>query len=406
MLEILRLSLRNILRHKLRTAMTLAAIVMGVAGLIISGGFVQDIFKQLGEAIIHSQTGHLQIAKPDFFGSGSRKPQEFLIDNPQALQQRVAQIPQVAVAMGRLNFPALINNGRTDFAVVGEGIEADAEAKLGSFVDFIAGRALNDRDQAGIVIGEGVAQAMQLAPGDTITLLSQTPEGAMNTLDFELIGVFRSFSKDYDARAVRIPLAAAQELIATSGVNVLVVALHDTQDTALAASQIDGLIAGSGLEARRWEALSDFYHKTVDLYGRQFGVLQLIVLVMVLLSVSNTVNMTVFERQGEFGTMRALGNGKKRVFSLVVVETSLLGVIGAVLGVCVGIGLALLISSVGIPMPPPPNSNAPYTALIQIVPGVVLAAAVVGVLAAAIASLFPAWRITRMPIVDALRHNI
>lgn len=405
MFETIRLSLRNILRHKLRSAMTLAAIVMGVAGLIISGGFVQDIFRQLGEAIIHSQTGHAQIAKPDFFGSGSRRPEAFLIENPQALKQKIAQVAQTQLVMGRLNFPALLNNGRTDFAVIGEGIEPDAETQLGSFVEFIAGRPLSDKDQSGIVLGEGVAQALKLVPGDTITLLSQTPEGAMNTLDFELIGVFRSFSKDYDARAVRIPLSAAQELISTSGVNVLVVALHRTEDTDTAVHAINALLPPD-LSLRRWDELSDFYHKTVELYGRQFGVLQLIVLIMVLLSVSNTVNMTVFERQGEFGTMRALGNGRKRVFSLVVLETTLIGLIGAFLGVCTGIGLAFVISAIGIPMPPPPNSNAPYTALILVVPNVVVVAGAVGVIAAVFASLFPAWRIARLPIVDALRHNI
>ena len=60
---LLKLALRNMLRQKVRSGMTLAAIVFGVTGLILAGGFVQDIFIQLGEAIIHSQTGHIQIFK-------------------------------------------------------------------------------------------------------------------------------------------------------------------------------------------------------------------------------------------------------------------------------------------------------------------------------------------------------
>ena len=58
-----------------------------------------------------------------------------------------------------------------------------------------------------------------------------TADGAMNTLDFEVIGVFQTFSKDYDARAVKIPLPAARELLDRKGANVLVVALKRTQDT-------------------------------------------------------------------------------------------------------------------------------------------------------------------------------
>ena len=66
MLALFRLARRNVLRQRTRTAMTLAAIAFGVIGLILSGGFVQDIFIQLGEAVIHSQSGHLQVAKAGF----------------------------------------------------------------------------------------------------------------------------------------------------------------------------------------------------------------------------------------------------------------------------------------------------------------------------------------------------
>ena len=61
-----RLAFRNIVRQRLRTAMTLAAIVFGVMALILSGGFVHDVYHQLGEALIHSQSGHIQVAKEGF----------------------------------------------------------------------------------------------------------------------------------------------------------------------------------------------------------------------------------------------------------------------------------------------------------------------------------------------------
>ncbi|HEY9380017.1 MAG TPA: ABC transporter permease [Burkholderiales bacterium] len=404
--RILTLSLRNILRHKLRTAMTLAAIVIGVSGIILTGGFVQDIFVQLGEAFIHSQSGHVQVAKPQFFGEGSRRPEEFLIDNPDELKQRIAAQPGVAFAMGRLNFYGLLNNGRTDFAVVAEGIEPELEAKLGTSLRFIAGGPFKPDEANSIVIGEGVAQTLKLAPGDPVTLVVSTPGGAMNTLDFNVSGVFQSFSKDYDARAVRLSLAAAQDLLATPGVSVVVVSLHHTEDTISAARHIEDAVRQKGLTVRTWLQLNDFYEKTVALYDRQFGVLRLIILIMVLLSVTNTVNMAVFERQGEFGTLRALGNRGRDVFALVVTESLLLGLIGAAIGIALGVLLAVLISAIGIPMPPPPSSNVGYMAFIRLVPEVIAGAGAVGILAALLASLLPAWKVAGTPIVDALRQNV
>ena len=107
------------------------------------------------------------------------------------------------------------------------------------------------------------------------------------------------------------------------------------------------------------------------MYDAQFSVLRVIILVMVLLSVVNSVNMTVFERVGEFGTMMALGNRGRVVFGLIVAENSLLGFTGSVLGVSLGVFLAWAISAVGIPMPPPPNADLNYIAHIRMVPSIV-----------------------------------
>lgn len=400
-----KLALRNIFRQKIRTAMTLAAITLGVAGLIISGGFVQDIYIQLGEAIIHSQSGHAQVFRKDYLERGARQPDRFLIDQPDALAERITALPEVKEVAKRLNFAGLLNNGRRDLAIIGEGIEPDKESRLGTALEISAGRALADRDAFGMMLGQGVAHSLRLKPGDGVTLVMTTSDGAMNTMDFEVIGVFQSFSKDFDARAVRIPIAAAQELLGTQGANVLVATLHRTEDTDKAMAGIGALLNPAVIEARSWRQLSDFYDKTLQLYDSQFGILQWIILFMVLLSVANSVNMSTFERMSEFGTLQALGNRKRDVFRLVVAENVILGLLGAALGVTVGVLLALLISAIGIPMPPPPNANIGYTAFIRIVPATLATAFVIGFLATALAALIPARRVSNMPVVDALRQG-
>ncbi len=134
--------------------------------------------------------------------------------------------------------------------------------------------------------------------------------------------------------------------------------------------------------------------------------MRLIILVMVLLGVVNAINMSAFERVGEFGTMRAVGNRAYDVFALVVIEGALIGLLGAILGIVTGILLAVAISHVGIPMPPPPNSNLPYTAQIRVVPFVIVGAFFVGLGGAVLASLLPAFRVSRIPLAAALRENI
>ncbi len=404
--HIVRLAIRNVFRQKVRTAITLAAIVFGVVGLILSGGFIHDTFFRLGEVIIHTQTGHVQIAKDGFFSFGSRSPDRYIIAKPEEVAQALRARREVADVLARVHFSGLLNNGRTDLAIIGEGVEPDREAKLGTSLRVTAGRALADKDRHGAFVGQGLADALKLAPGSPVTLVVNTADGAMNTADLEVVGVFQSFSKDYDARAIRVPLAAAQELLGTRGANLLVVSLARTRDTPLAVAAAREIGAPRGLEVKAWNELSDFYDKTVQLYDRQFGVLRLIILVMVLLSVANSINMNLFERVGEFGTMRALGDRGSKILVLVVTESAMLGLIGAALGVLVGIALALAISAIGIPMPPPPNSNLGYTAAIRLVPSVIGSAFLTGWIATMLASILPALRASRMPVVEALRQNV
>ncbi|QSA95691.1 ABC transporter permease [Methylococcus sp. EFPC2] len=401
-----RLAFRNIFRHAGRTLLTLTAIALGVAGIILTGGFVEDIFIQLREATIHSQLGHIQIYHSGYYEVGQRDPFKYLMESPGILLDRLKGTHDVNDVMTRLNFSGLANNRKADLPIIGEGIEANKENRLGTFLSIVEGRQLVDSDATGILLGKGVAKSLNLRPGNFLTLLVNTPEGALNSLEFEVVGIFQSFSKEFDDRAVRISLQAAQDLLATTGVHSVVVLLNDSVRTDAVLAEMKTYLPGMGYEAKAWYELADFYSKVVDLYKSQFGVLQLIILIMVLLSVANGVNMAIYERVGEIGTLMALGNRRSYVFRLIVSEYTLLGLIGAGLGVVVGIGAAWAISEIGIPMPPPPNSELGYSAYIRIVPEVIVIAALVGFAATSAAAVIPAIRASRLPVVDALRNNI
>jgi putative ABC transport system permease protein len=402
----LKLAFRNIFRNRMRSLLTLAAIVSGVSAIILSGGFIEDVFVQMRESTIRSHLGHLQIFRKGYLEYGRREPARYLIQHPQKITDAIQTIPHVQSVMTRVSFSGLANNGRADLPIIGEGVEPDKEARLGTATTLVTGRPLQDSDAFGAVIGEGVAAALKLQPGSVLNLMVTTPDGALNTLEFEVVGVFRTFSKEYDDRAVRIAQSAAQELLFAPAVHTVVVLLDDTGATDEVVAAIESRLKGQGYAVKPWHELADFYNKTVSLYRRQFGALQAIILVMLVLSVASTVNMVVYERTGEFGTLLALGLRRRKVFRLVLIENTLLGLLGGLLGVITGFALATLISHIGLPMPPPPGSNTGYTASIRIVPWVFAAAAITGVLAASVAAILPGRRAARLPVVEALRHNI
>jgi putative ABC transport system permease protein len=401
----LTLAFRNVFRQKVRTALTLAAIGLGVAALIMTGGFIEDVLVQLREATIHSQLGHIQIHKVGYSTLGRRDPYHYMMSDAPKVVDVVAGQSNVTSAMMRVEFSALLNNGRNDQPVLAEGVEPDREARLGTLLSVVDGRALTDQDRFAVVLGQGVATGLRLRPGDYVTLLASMPEGGINSLDLEVVGTFRSFSKEYDDRAVRLPLAAAQTLLATGGAHTVVVALYDTEQTDAVLAGLRAALPHCDYEVAPWYEIADFYQKTVELYRGQFGVLQLIVLVMVVLGVANSVNTTLYERTGEFGTMLALGSRRRDVFVLAMTENLILGLAGSALGGALGIGTAWAVSAVGIPMPALPNSEQGYTALIRVSPGLVFAAMAIGTLATTLAAILPARRAARLQIAAALREN-
>ena len=404
--ELLRLAARNVFRHRGRSLMTLGSIAFGVVALVLAGGFIKDTIDELGESMIHSQSGHLQVSREGYREHAAGDSAAYLMREPQALRSRLAALNGVDEVLLRLVFTGLLNNGHNDWAIAGEGIEPAPEARLGTYLNVSRGRQLAADDAYGMMIGAGVADALDLAPGDWVNLLTNTPDGAVNVLEFQIIGVFQSFSKDYDARAVRIPLAAAQELIGANGAHLAVMVLAHTEHTETVKSAVAAAASGEGFAVHDWKSLNPFYEQTVQLYQQQFGFLVAVILLMVALSVGNAINMNVHERAGEFGTMMACGAPRAEVFRLIIAESALLGLSGALLGVAVGNVLAVIISAIGIPMPPPPNSDLGYISLIRLSVPVTLLAGLIGVLAPVAAALRPALRASRADIAVSLRQAI
>lgn len=404
--ELLTLAARNVFRQRGRSAMTVLAITLGVAALVLSGGFIKDTVDELADSMIYSQSGHLQVSRAGYREQGGRDLAAWQLPDPEGLREELMALPEVEDVLLRLVFSGLLNNGRTDWAVIAEGVEPAREAALGSYMTIHQGRQLTADDHYAVFLGAGVAEALDVAPRDWVDLMTNTPDGAVNLLEFEVVGTFQTFAKEYDARALRLPLAAARELLGSAGAHLAVLRLARNDDAALVAAQLRAMLSPTEYELRDWRQLNPFYEQTVTLYRQQFGFLVLVILLMIALSVGNAINMSVHERAGELGTLLACGARQRHVFRLIVLESLFLGLLGAGVGVVLGNLLALGISAVGIPMPPPPNSDLGYIALIRQAWWITGLAALVGVLAPVLASLRPARRAARADIAEALRQVV
>jgi putative ABC transport system permease protein len=411
----LRLAFRNIFRNRVRSAITLAAISFGCISLILAGGFFQDTFLRMREAYIHAHLGHIQVYQKGYMEKGNSRPFDFLIKNPENIEKLIASIDHVQYVTPRINFSALVSTGETTMSVMAQGIDPEGENKMNVITEiegvstslaFSKGTGLAKSDMFEVNVGRGLAKGIDLDVGNPLILLSNTIGGSLNGMDVTVKGIFYTASEEYDNYTMRLPIPLARKLLQTDAAQTLVVVLDKTDNTDPVLRQLTELFREKNLslELKPWYEMADFYNKTVDLYGRQFLVLKIIIAVIVILSIFNTISMSVWERTKEIGTIMAMGFKKWEIMRLFLLEGFVLGVIGGILGTLGGCILAYVISLVGIPMPPPPGSTTAWTASIQLVPSVILTSLLISIVAALVSSFYPSYKASRLIIADALRY--
>jgi len=411
----IKLAIRNVFRNKIRTLITLAAIAFGSVSIIIAGGFFEDTFMQMREAVIHSHLGHIQIYAEGYNDHGSSAPFDYLIEDPDSVIQKIAPLDHVKLVTPRISFSGMISTGDNTVSVFCQGVDPEGESilnKIETIKDAETGLAIQEglnltkEDKFDVILGRGLAKNLDAKPGDSLVLLTNTVEGSLNAFDMNVKGIFFTASKEFDDRALMLPISMAQKLIRTQGAQTLVVLLDHTRNTALVKEVILKTIQTMDvkLEIRTWNQLADFYNKTVELYGRQFFILKFIITIIVILSIFNTINMAIWERTREIGTIMAMGYKKIDIMKLFLAEGFILGFLGGIAGIAIGTMLAWIISFFGIPMPPPPGATVGWTAFIKVVPDLLLTSMTISVIASLLSSFYPAFKASNLIITDALRH--
>ena len=405
-----RLALRNVVRHRRRSALAVGAVAFGVMAIVLANAFVEWIMWAMRETTIRSQFGHIQVSAKGYADSGVAEPFRFLLDDGAAWRRQIARLPYVQVVAPRVSFSGLMSHGDSTVSFVGEGVDPDRESSIQlslrlprAAINIVDGKDLTPDDPLGIVVGEGLAKNLGVTVGDKVVLLVNTETGGANAVEGNVRGLFSTISKAFDDSSLRLNRSTAHTLLRISGDHRLVILLRSTEDTASALADMESKFSSSRLEFAPWYDLADFYNKTAKLFARQTAFVQVIIGLIIVLSITNTMMMNVFERTSEIGTSMALGVTRARILRQFVIEGTILGIGGGLIGVVLGTALAHAISLIGIPMPPPPGQSWGYRGEMQVTGATLIGAFAVALVTTFLASLYPAWKGSRLEIVDALR---
>jgi len=401
----LRIAYRNLLRNRRRTAVALLTVAGGCVTYMLAGGFIDWIFLQMREATIHSQLGHLQIVRPGYFDKGIADPYAYLLPQDNSIQEALAKSVNPVVITPRLSFSGLISFNDTTISFLGEGVDPSGETQVSTRINVFEGHDLSSGEDRSVILGEGLAANLGVSIGQTVVLLATASTGSPNAVEARVSGIFMTTSKEFDDHALRMPIPAVRKLMRVTGATSWIVLLDKTEKTSAATLSARAVLPTQEFEVVPWSNLADFYNKTVVLFSKQVSVVKTIIALIIILSISNTQTMSVLERTTEIGTSLAIGLRRSQVLRLFLIEGILIGIIGGLIGISLGYFLSIGISGIGIPMPPAPGMAHGYTGEILITPLLAMDALILAILTTLIASVMPAWRASRMIIVDALRCN-
>ena len=408
------IALRNLARNRRRTVLAVMVVAAGSAGLLVTAGFVRYSFDGLSDAIIHGGLGHIEVI-PTADLAESVLPSERAgrppgMDQWADVRATIEAQPQVRAAGAVIQFAGVATHEDRTASFVGAGNEPDRMRLMHVDTRLRAGAGLPDTPPAqgadAAIVGVGLARALGVSPGDTMTVMVSTVDGSLNAVDVTVTGLFSTGLQELDARMLQVHLLSAQRALGTPQVTSLVVGVADDAQAASVEAALHTILGGrrQPLSVLGWEVRAPFYQQVRGLYLGIFMFLGTIVALLVVLSAANTLLMSMLERTREFGTLLAIGTSRRQLAALMMLEANWLALIGGAAGCAIAVAVSAGLDLLGIKMPPPPGAVDPVDLALMLRPGDFLWAMLVMVLILSVAAAPAILRLVRLRIVDALGH--
>lgn len=401
----IRIALLNLRRNTRRTLVAILSVAGGVVAFLLAGGFIAWIFHDMREATIHSQLGHIQITRPGYLDKGIADPYAYLLPSNSPEQRLIEENSNVKTLTPRIAFNGLLSLGDVTIPFVGEGIDPERERPISTRITIVDGKDLQSTAPPSVLLGEGLAKSLGAKVGDTVVLLVSAANGSPNAVETKVSGTFATITKEYDDHALRIPISIARKLMRVDGATTWIALLDATEHTDRVTQALKAKLPERSFALITWHELAEFYNKTVTLFSKQVEVVKFIIALIIILTISNTQTMSVLERTTEIGTSLALGLRRSEILRMFLIEGCMIGILGGALGMALGYSMAQLISTLGIPMPPPPGMTRGFNGQILVDWKLAVDGLILAISTTLLASLMPAWKASRMKIVDALRTN-
>jgi ABC-type lipoprotein release transport system permease subunit len=404
---LLRLALRNLGRHPLRTALTTLGITFTLGVFIFLGCFVTGYYNQIVENSTGFVTGDAQIQHQDF--KAELKPDDMLVDGAGMLR-KLTRMANVKSASPRVQTTAMLGSPEGSEPVLLYGVDPERERTVTFLYKSIkSGTYLRGSNRNDIVIGRKLAQRLHVQVGDKLVVMAQAPNGELASEAFVVSGLFTTGSHGFDESIAHVSLGPLQRMLGMQPNNLTSIAfrLAHPDQAAATLAQVRSTIDEPLARVYPWQELLPEVVQMNTMFKGSLLLVMSIVFLMIAVVIMNTVMMSVMERIREFGAMLALGGSPALIVGMVLLESALLGALGSAVGCGLGTLAAWVHSITGVSMKShgmtaiPGTTDVIYphlTWMATLGPALLMPIIILAV------SFYPAFRASRLEPVKALKH--
>jgi ABC-type lipoprotein release transport system permease subunit len=371
MIQLIKMAYRDLGRNRRRSLLSALALGIGLALLLLMASVIAGELRGSLDSSIKLQSGNLQVRAKTFDENKTSLAWTDLVENPDKIAGQIAGLPQVQVATPRLYASGIVTAGDNSLGVRIMGIDPPSAANAPIQAGMVSGEFLKADDTGGILIGQPLADKLNLKTGDTTNLLVNTSNGTVDQQSFIIRGVYTTHTPSYDQSTVFMPLAKAQAITQTQNhASIIFVLLKNIDQT----NAVAAALQGSQYQIMTYLQMND---------------------------------LLVFERTREIGILSAIGMKSSSIMAMFFAESGMLGVGGIVMGLTLGGIMVAFFTKYGFYIG---SLSAGVTGITlsdriyaYMTPNDVITLTIVTFIVTLLAAVYPALLAARMEPVDALR---
>jgi len=395
---------RNIWRHKIRSMVVIFSIATGLWAGAFMVAFSWGMYRQYMREAVETQLSHLQLHHLKF--EEEDREVQYVISQSSAILQYVNSLKGVKASTSRIISGGMISSPTTASGVNINGIFPDEENKVTKLASrMVKGKYLDTTGRNSVIIGEKLAKKLKVKLKGKVVLTFQDKNGEIVAAAFRITGIYRSKNTALDEVNVYVRASDLRHLLNIDQSVHEIAVLLNNDDSDLIKKQLENNF--QGLSIKTWKELSPELDLVINSFNEFMYIFVGFILLALTFGIVNTMLMAVLERVREIGMLMAIGMSRIRVFSMVMLETIYLAIVGGPLGLLIGyitirwsgtLGIDISMFSEGL-------SSYGFSSIVypELETSYYLPLALMTVCTAVLSAIYPAIRAVRLKPAEAIR---